>query len=153
MAHIYKANVVWERGEQTFTDKKYSRGHHWHFDGGVVVPASSSPLVVKLPLSREDAVDPEEAFIAAISSCHMLFFLDFASRAGFCIDRYADAADGVMDKGTDSKIAMTKVTLRPKITWSGEKQPAASDIADLHHKSHEHCFIANSVKTEVVIEH
>jgi organic hydroperoxide reductase OsmC/OhrA len=151
MAHVYTANVVWSRGDQVYTDRKYSRGHAWRFDGGVEVPGSSSPLVVKPPLSREDAVDPEEAFVAALASCHMLFFLDFAARAGFRVDRYDDAAEGEMGKGADGKVFVAKVTLKPAITWSGAKTPTAAEIADLHHKSHDHCFIANSVKSEVVI--
>jgi len=145
----YVATVAWKRGDQVFTDGKYSRGHVWRFDGGVEVPAASSPHVVKPPLSPLDAVDPEEAFVASLSSCHMLFFLDFARRAGFRIDSYEDAAEGVLAKDADGRLAMTLVTLRPKIAFSGEKMPAAADLDDLHHKSHEACFIANSVKSEV----
>lgn len=151
MAHVYTADILWQRGEQPFTDRKYSRGHTWHFDGGVTVPGSSSPLVVKPPLSREDAVDPEEAFAAALASCHMLFFLDYASRAGFRIDRYEDNAAAEMGKDETGKVYVAKVTLKPRIVWSGDKKPAAADIADLHHKSHAVCFIANSVRSEVVI--
>jgi organic hydroperoxide reductase OsmC/OhrA len=151
MAHRYTANVVWERGSQTFTDRKYSRAHELRFDGGTVVPGSSSPSVVKLPLSREDAVDPEEALVAALSACHMLFFLDFAAKAGFRIDRYEDAAEGEMGKGADGKVWLTKVTLKPRITWSGDKMPTTADIDDLHHQSHDLCYIANSVKSDVVV--
>jgi organic hydroperoxide reductase OsmC/OhrA len=152
MAHLYTATVVWVRGDQPFTDRKYSRGHDWTFDGGITVPASSSPSVVRLPLSREDAVDPEEAFVAALASCHMLFLLDFASRAGFCIDRYQDAAEGIMGKNAAGRMMVTRVTLRPRVEWSGEKRPTAAEITALHHQSHDACFIANSVKSEVVIE-
>ena len=145
----YTATVAWKRGDQVFTDGKYSRGHVWRFDGGVEVPAASSPHVVKPPLSPLDAVDPEEAFVASLSSCHMLFFLDFARRAGFRIDTYEDAAEGVLAKDGEGRMAMTLVTLHPKVAFSGEKLPAPADLDDLHHKSHEACFIANSVKSEV----
>ena len=148
----YVATVAWHRGDQPFTDGKYSRAHVWRFDGGAEVPGSSSPLVVKPPLSDESAVDPEEAFIASLSSCHMLFFLDFARRAGFRIDEYEDCAEGLMARGADGKAAMTVVTLRPRVAFSGEKMPTPEEIEHLHHRSHEECFIANSVKTEVRVE-
>jgi len=148
----YTATVSWKRAEQAFTDGKYSRAHVWRFDGGAEVPGSSSPLVVKPPLSDESAVDPEEAFIASLSSCHMLFFLDFARRAGFRIDEYEDRAEGLMAKRPDGKTAMTVVTLRPRVAFSGEKMPTRAEIEHLHHRSHEECFIANSVKTEVRVE-
>ncbi len=148
----YTATLTWKRGDQAFSDGKYSRGHEIAFDGGVTVPASSSPHVVRPPLSREDAVDPEEMFVASLSSCHALFFLDFARRAGFVIDTYVDTAEGVLEKGADGRMQMTKITLKPKVTWSGDKRPSAEDIAALHHKSHEACFIANSVKADVVVE-
>jgi len=150
--HTYTATVSWSRGEQTFTDGKYSRAHRWRFDGGVDVPASSSPLVVRPPLSDEAAIDPEEAFVASLSSCHMLFFIDFARRAGFRIDRYEDRAEGVMSQDAEGRTAITVVTLRPAIAFSGERVPTAEEIAALHHKSHEACFIANSVRSEVRIE-
>jgi len=150
--HTYTATVSWSRGEQAFTDGKYSRAHRWRFDGGVDVPASSSPLVVRPPLSDEAAVDPEEAFVAALSSCHMLFFIDFARRAGFRIDRYEDQAEGVMAEDAEGRTAITVVTLRPAIAFSGERLPTAEEIDALHHKSHEACFIANSVRSEVRIE-
>ena len=149
---IYTAIVTWTRGVQPFTDGQYSRAHVWRFDGGVDVPGSSSPHVVKPPLSDESAVDPEEAFVASLSSCHMLFFLDFARRGGFCVDSYEDSAEGVLAKGGDGKMAMTVVTLKPRVAFSGEKLPAPDDIAKLHHRAHEACFIANSVKTEVRVE-
>jgi len=148
----YTATVSWTRGSQPFSDGKYSRGHTWRFDGGVEVPGSSSPHVVKPPLSNVAAVDPEEAFVASLSSCHMLFFLDFARRNGFVVDAYEDNAEGVLAKDTDGRMAMTVVTLRPKVAFSGEKQPAKEALDDLHHRSHEACFIANSVKTDVRVE-
>ena len=151
MAHEYRADVVWIRGDQPFVDRRYSRAHVWRFDGGVEVPASSSPLSVKLPLSRPDAVDPEEALVAAVSSCHMLFFLDFAAHAGFVVDRYDDAAVGVMSKNEGGKLFISKITLNPMVTFSGAKRPSDQDIDGLHHRAHEECYIANSVRAEVVV--
>ena len=148
----YIATVAWQRGEQPFSDGKYSRAHTWHFDGGITVPASSAPHVVRPPLSDEHAVDPEEAFVASLASCHMLFFLDFARRAGLRIDSYEDKAEGVLAKDAEGRMAMTVVTLRPKIVFSGERQPTSEELGELHHKSHVACFIANSVKTEVRVE-
>ncbi|HEY7087359.1 MAG TPA: OsmC family protein [Tepidisphaeraceae bacterium] len=146
------ATIEWQRDGALFTDRKYSRGHRWKFDGGVEVPASSSPHAVKLPLSVAEAVDPEEAFIASLSSCHMLWFLDIACRRGFVIDSYRDEAVGVLAKNSEGKFAITRVTLRPKVIFSGDKQPSSEDLAAMHQKAHEECFIANSVKTEVVCE-
>jgi organic hydroperoxide reductase OsmC/OhrA len=151
MAHAYRATVLWRRGEQSFADNRYSRGHVWRFDGDIEVPASSSPFVVP-NYSVARAVDPEEAFVASLSSCHMLFFLSFAARAGFIIDSYEDEARGEMAKNTAGKLFVSKVTLRPVIAFSGDKRPSEADIAALHHRSHEECFIANSVKTEVVTD-
>lgn len=151
MAHVYRATVLWQRGEQVFTDNKYSRGHLWRFDEGVEVPASSSPLVVP-NYSVTAAVDPEEAFAASLSSCHMLFFLLFAARAGLRIDRYEDEATAEMAKNESGKLFVAKVTLRPRITISGDKRPSEAELAALHHKSHDECFIANSVKTDIVTE-
>lgn len=147
-----KATLVWNRGSQPFADGKYSRAHVWRFDGGAEVPASSSPYVVKPPMSDESAVDPEEAFIASLASCHMLFFLDFARRGGFVIDTYEDQSEGVLAKNAEGRMAMTVVTLRPRIAFSGEKRPTREELEALHHKAHEACFIANSVKTEVRVE-
>jgi organic hydroperoxide reductase OsmC/OhrA len=148
----YTATVEWVRpAGAAFKDNKYPRAHSWRFDGGTVVPASSSPKVVPLPLSKEDAVDPEEAFIASLSSCHMLFFLFYAAKAGFVIDRYEDQAVGEMGKNAQGAMAMLKVRLRPQVSWV-DKTPSESEITDLHHRSHESCFIANSVKTEIVVE-
>lgn len=146
----YTATIKWQRREnETYTDRQYSRAHEWIFDGGVTVPASASPHIVPAPLSVEANVDPEEAFIASLSSCHMLFFLDFASKEHFVVDEYVDNALGIMEKDESGKISMTKVILRPKITFSGDNEPTLEKLEALHHKSHEHCFIANSVKTEV----
>jgi organic hydroperoxide reductase OsmC/OhrA len=151
MAHEYRATVSWTRDGETFSDNRYSRGHLWTFDGGVTVPASASPSVVPLPLSREDAVDPEEAFVAAVSSCHMLTFLAIAAKKRFNVDRYEDRALGIMTKNQNGKLFISKITLDPAIEFSGDKKPTADQIADMHHLAHQECFIANSVLTEVVV--
>lgn len=151
MAHEYAATVVWTRGDASFADNRYSRGHVWRFDEGVEVPASSSPLHVPVG-SIQAAVDPEEAFVASLSSCHMLFFLSFAAREGFVVDRYEDRAVGVMEKDAGGRSFISRVNLRPEIKFSGEKRPTQKDIEALHHRAHEACFIANSVKSEVIVE-
>jgi organic hydroperoxide reductase OsmC/OhrA len=148
----YTATIDWSRGDAVFTDKRYSRAHRWRFDGGVEVPASSSPSVVPLPLSEAAAVDPEEAFVASLSSCHMLWFLDFASRRGFSIDAYHDEAIGTMAKNAEGKLAMTLVVLRPKVAFSPQRVASEVELQALHHAAHEACFIASSVRTEVRCE-
>lgn len=152
MAHLYTAETIWERGDQAFSDKRYSRQHLLRFDGGIEVPGSASPQVVPLPMSIEAAVDPEEAFVSAISSCHMLWFLGMAAEHGHVVDRYHDQAEGVMKRNAQGKVAVTHVTLRPQIVFSGNKLPTPDEIATMHHEAHEACFIANSVKTEIVVE-
>jgi organic hydroperoxide reductase OsmC/OhrA len=151
-AHEYLARIHWERGDAPFTDNRYSRGHTWYFDGGIEVPASSSPNVVRAPLSVAAAVDPEEAFVAALSSCHMLWFLALAAAGGWRVDEYSDDASGVMGKNASGRTAMVRVTLRPRISFSGERLPKRDDVAQLHHRAHEECFIANSVTTQVLVE-
>jgi organic hydroperoxide reductase OsmC/OhrA len=151
MAH-YTAEILWLRGEQAFTDNRYSRRHTLRFDGGVEVPGSSSPHVVPLPMSDASAVDPEEAFVASLSSCHMLWFLAIAAKRRFCVDRYFDAAVGTMGRNAEGREAMLTVTLRPEVLFSGEHLPTREELADMHHKAHDECFIANSVKTEVRCE-
>jgi organic hydroperoxide reductase OsmC/OhrA len=147
----YTATVRWTRDPGTdFTKGQYSRAHEWAFDGGAVVPASPSPHVVPAPWSDQAGVDPEEAFVASLSSCHMLFFVDFARRAGFVVDEYVDEAEGVLEKRADGKMAMTRVTLRPRVTWGGDP-PDEATIAGLHHRAHEECFIANSVTADVTV--
>ena len=150
--HTYTAQIAWQRHGAQFTDNRYSRAHEWRFDGGVTVPASSSAHVVPLPWSVEDAVDPEEAFVASLSSCHMLWFLSLAARERYRVDRYVDDAEGIMEKNAEGRLAITRVTLRPRVQFSGEKLPDRADIERLHHRAHEECFIANSVKTEVRCE-
>jgi organic hydroperoxide reductase OsmC/OhrA len=148
----YTAAIIWERNGAVFTDNRYSRGHRWQFDGGIEVLASSSRHVVPLPLSVAEAVDPEEALVAALSSCHMLWFLSIAAKREFSVDRYRDEAVGVMEKNAAGKLAMTQVTLRPAIAFGGERHPMAADVEAMHQESHEQCFIASSVKTDVRCE-
>lgn len=148
----FEATVQWERGaDEVFADNKYSRAHAWAFDGGLRVPASSSPLSVPLPMSVAANVDPEEALVAAVSSCHMLFFLSIAQQRGFVVDSYRDDANGILDRNADGKMAMTRFTLRPAIVFSGA-QPDAAQLAAIHHGAHDKCYIANSIKADIVIE-
>jgi organic hydroperoxide reductase OsmC/OhrA len=150
---LYTAAVRWRRQpDQRFLDGRYSRAHEWAFDGGARVPASSSPHVVPPPFSDPSAVDPEEALVAALASCHMLFFLDFARRAGFLVDAYDDEAEGVMEAGPDGRVWMARVTLRPRIVFSGDKRPRRADVDALHRRAHDACYVANSVKSEVRFE-
>ena len=148
----YTAEIIWSRGDQNFLDNKYSRRHILHFDAGIDVPGSSSPRIVPAPYSDISAIDPEEAFVASISSCHMLWFLFVAAKAGFVVDHYVDSAIGVMEKNAQGKLAISVVTLRPHANFSGEKLPTNFDIDKMHHQAHEKCYIANSVKSEVRCE-
>ena len=148
----HNVTVFWQKeSEEPFIDNKYSRAHTWKFDGGIEVPASSSPHVVPLPMSIESAVDPEEAFIASLSSCHMLWFLSIAAAQKIIVESYEDKAEGTLAKNSEGKMAMTQVILNPKVIFSGTVIPTAEQIAVLHHQAHEKCFLANSVKTEIVI--
>ena len=147
----YYATVTWQRREQTFTDNKYNRGHTWQFDGGLTVPASPSPHVVPSPMSVEENVDPEEAFVASLSSCHMLFFLTIAAKRGFIVDEYVDHAVGILDKNEAGKMAMVKVTLKPDIRFAGDKQPSYAEHETMHNRAHDSCFIANSVNTQIEV--
>jgi organic hydroperoxide reductase OsmC/OhrA len=149
----YVATVVWNKiATENFIDNKYSRAHQWKFDGGTVIEASSSPHVVPLPYSHEANVDPEEAFIASISSCHMLFFLSFAANKNFTVESYMDQATGIMQIDNNKRMSMTDVTLQPKILFSGNKQPTKEQIEKIHHNAHKQCFIANSVNTKIHIK-
>jgi organic hydroperoxide reductase OsmC/OhrA len=148
----YTSKITWNRNGAAFNDNRYSRKHAWQFDGGLEVPASSSPHVVPVPMSDATAVDPEEAFVASLASCHMLWFLAIAAKRRFVVDSYVDNAIGVLAKNGDGKLAMTVVTLHPTATFSGEKQPSREDIQSLHHRAHEECFIALSVKSEIRCE-
>lgn len=146
----HSATVDWVRGDAPFSDRRYSRGHSWRFDGGLEVQASSSPQVVPVPMSVAAAVDPEEAFVASLSSCHMLWFLDLAARAGLVVDRYRDDAIGIMSQDPSGRLAMTLVELRPTVEFAGTP-PSAAALSQLHERAHHECFLANSVKTEIRI--
>lgn len=148
----HRAKVEWHRGDQDFTGNRYSRAHDWRFDGGAVVPGSSAPSSVPGPMSDPAAVDPEEALVAALSSCHMLFFLAFAAKGGFTIDTYRDEAVGVLGRDERGKTSITTIALRPAVAFSGAVLPDAAAIDDLHHRAHGACYIANSIRAEVTIE-
>ncbi|MGK5069922.1 OsmC family protein [Janthinobacterium sp. AD80] len=145
------ATVAWQRDGQDFAGQRYSRGHAWQFDGGMTVPASSSPLSVPLPMSVAANIDPEEALVAATSSCHMLFFLSLAAQRGFVIDDYRDAAIGELGKNAQGRLAMTRIVLRPRIVFAATP-PSPEALAALHHDAHERCYIANSLTADVVVE-
>lgn len=149
----YTVKISWKKGaDEPFVDNKYKRAHTWLFDGGTVVPGSSSPHNVPLPFSSEAAVDPEEAFVASLSSCHMLWFLSIAAERQLVVESYEDNAVGVMGKNDEGRVAMTKVTLRPKVVFAVDARPTADEVNELHHGAHEKCFIANSVRTIVTTE-
>lgn len=153
MNHEYRAALQWQRQEgEAFADQRYSRRHRLHFDGGAELAGSSSPHVVKLPWSDPTAVDPEEMFVASLCSCHMLWFLSLAAADGWCVDQYVDDAVGVMACDERGRMAMTLVTLRPAVRFAGPRLPDAAALAELHHRAHGACFIANSVRTEVRCE-
>jgi organic hydroperoxide reductase OsmC/OhrA len=147
----HRATVVWKR-EGDFTRKKYDRRHVWRFDGGIEVPASASPHVVPFPFSAEQAVDPEEAFVAAISSCHMLTFLFLAANDGFVAEAYEDEAEGQLKADEEGQKWIETVTLRPRIVWASDRGPNDQQLAALHHRAHRECFIARSVRTTISVE-
>ena len=144
----HRTTITWRRASEDFSYPAYSRDHTWAFPGGVVVPASAAPKF----LGNPERVDPEEAFVAALSSCHMLSFLAIASRRRYVVDTYDDAAVGYLEEDADGKLVITRVILRPRVTFSGDKLPNSEQIDLMHHQAHDQCFIANSVKTEVVCE-
>lgn len=147
----HTAQVNWQRqSNESFSDNKYSRAHTWEFDGGLQIPASPSPHVVPLPFSVEANVDPEEAFVASLSSCHMLTFLAIAAKRRYIVDSYFDKAIGELTQGDNGKEWVSRVVLNPQIIFAGEKQPTTEQLEKMHHLAHENCFIANSVKTEVI---
>lgn len=148
---VYTARCSWQRNGQRFTDNAYSRRHQLAFDGGVVLPASSSPHVVRVPFSDPQAVDPEEMLVASVSSCHMLWFLSLAAEQGWLVDSYDDAAEGVMTKSPEGKLWVSCITLRPTVLFGGN-QPDEAAVHALHHAAHEACFIANSLLTEIRCE-
>jgi organic hydroperoxide reductase OsmC/OhrA len=149
----HRATIEWAGGAAAgdFVKLRFTREHRWTFDGGASVVASAAPSVVPAPWSNPHGVDPEEAFVASIASCHMLTFLFVAAKAGFAVATYRDDAVGIMAKNAAGKAWVSKVTLSPRISYAGDKQPTAEELAVLHHAAHDGCFIANSVKTEIVI--
>lgn len=147
----HRATIEWKRGDQPFVDKRYSRVHSWTFDGGAVVPASSAPASVPVPMSDATAVDPEEAMIASLSSCHMLWFLAFAAHADLVVDSYRDAASGELDRDETGKRYLARVTLRPVAAFSG-RQPDQAELDALHHQAHEHCDMAHSVRSTITVD-
>ena len=149
----YTAAINWKSDSpEAFAKNQYTRGHSWEFDGGVTVPASSSPHSVRVPFSVEAAVDPEEALVASASSCHMLTFLWVASKAGFNIASYEDSAVGEMATTPEGRQWISKITLDPQIVWLDNKIPTADELAHMHHEAHEVCYIANSIKSEIVVK-
>ena len=148
---LHTAEISWTRGDAAFLDQGYSRAHVWRFDGGAEVPASSAPTSVAPPLSDPAAVDPEEALAAAVASCHMLFFLALAAKAGFVIDAYVDRAEALLERDERGRMSVTRITLRPQIVWAGAI-PGAEALAELHGQAHRLCYIANSIRGEVVVE-
>lgn len=148
----HKATITWKSSSEEFLKGKYSREHSWTFDGGLTIPASPSPSVVPTPCSNPANIDPEEAYVASISSCHMLTFLYLAMKQGFQVDSYQDEAVGVMTKNEKGVPWLSVVTLHPKIEYSGGKLPTPADEERLHHLAHEQCFIANSIKTVVTVK-
>jgi organic hydroperoxide reductase OsmC/OhrA len=148
----YTATIEWSRGDAAFVDNRYRRHHVWRFDGGAEVRASASPHLVPALFSDPTGVDPEEAFVASLSSCHMLWFLSLAAKRGLVVDRYLDEASGVLEPNAEGRLAMTRVTLRPAVSFSGSRVPDAAELRDLHERAHHECFIASSVKTDVVCD-
>jgi len=144
----HKVNLTWKRGDAPFEYQKYPRNHTWKFDGGHEMTASAAPAYLGDPKQ----VDPEEAFVASLSSCHMLTFLAIACKKKFVLDEYVDEAVGVMEKNAEGRLAITHVTLKQRLKFSGDKQPSASEIEEMNHAAHDQCFIANSVKTEIKVE-
>lgn len=147
----YGATIEWKGENIVFTDNRYSRAHEWRFDGGLRVPASSSPLSVRVPLSDPAAVDPEEALMASLASCHMLWFLSLAAKAGFKVERYVDSPIGAGGRNAAGKEWLERAELRPKVEFRGGLEPKDEDVAALHAKAHEECFIANSIRGEVAV--
>lgn len=149
----HHATIEWSRRDQPFLDNRYARAHDWRFDGGATVRGSSAPsALVPEPLSDPAAVDPEEALVAALSSCHMLFFLAFAAKAGLVVDSYNDDAVGLLGRDERGKTSITTVTLRPEVVFSGAARPDAAALEALHHRAHSVCYIANSIRAEVTVE-
>jgi organic hydroperoxide reductase OsmC/OhrA len=147
----HHATVEWQRHRAKFVDNQYSREHLWKFDGGAEIAASSSPQVVPVPYSNAEYVDPEEAFVASLSSCHMLWFLSIAAKQNFLVERYTDCAVGVMSKDEEGKLAITSIHLYPQVSFGDDRQPTQEQIEAMHEEAHRSCFLASSVKAAVII--
>ena len=145
----HSAEVSWDRGDAPFVDKRYSRAHVWKFDGGAVVRASSSPEAVPVPYSDPSGVDPEEAFVAALASCHMLWFLSIAAKKGFCVQAYRDNAVGTLAPNSGGKLCMTAVNLRPHSVFTSANVPSPEAVREMHEEAHQQCYLANSVTTRL----
>ena len=148
---MIQATIRWSLDGDEFRGNRYSRSHCWEFDGGVTVPASSSPDIVPLPLSDPSAVDPEEAFLASVASCHMLWFLSIASGSGHVIHSYSDHALAEMGRTASGEQCIVRVELRPNIVWSGNREPTRDEIGHMHDEAHRRCFIANSIRSEILV--
>jgi organic hydroperoxide reductase OsmC/OhrA len=149
----HHVTIEWQRHQAKFVDHQYSREHLWRFDGGAEIPASSSPQVVPVPYSNPKCVDPEEAFIASLSSCHMLWFLAIAAKQKFVVESYTDRAVGVMSKNEDGKLAITSIHLYPQVIFEEDRRPTPEQADAMHEEAHHSCFLASSVKAEVIINH
>jgi organic hydroperoxide reductase OsmC/OhrA len=150
--NTHRATIRWTHDGSDFLKRRYSRVHKVDFGHGIEVVGSAATSVVPKPFAIDEAVDPEAMLTGSLSACHMLTFLDVAARAGFQVAAYEDEAEGTLGKLASGRYAVTRVALHPHITWAGDKTPSAEELADLHHKAHEACFISNSVTTEVVVE-
>lgn len=150
--HQYRATITWQHTNGKFTAGQYSRKHLWHFDGGLEIPASASPQIVPAPYSNPSAVDPEEAFIASLASCHMLWFLSLAAKNNYIVQSYEDAAEGTMEENGEGEVAITKVVLKPEVRFGPKSKPSQRTFDQLHDQAHKKCFIARSVKTEIIID-
>lgn len=148
----HTATIRWKNNGPDFLSRRYSREHTLYFDGGATMPGSPSPQIVPAPWSNPAGIDPEEMFVASVSSCHMLWFLHVACDAGFLPEMYDDAAAGIMTKNERGMLWISQITLRPLIIWGGDKQPSATEVAHLHHLAHEQCFIASSIRTDVTVQ-
>lgn len=147
----YKATIHWKRSGAKFLDHKYQRRHTWTFDSGLTMTAAASPHIVGESYTDPSAIDPEEAFTASVASCHMLWFLSLAAGRGFVVNNYMDNSQGVLEKNSEGKLAMTKVIIRPVVTFETERMPSQNDFLGLHRQAHSKCFIANSIKSDIEI--
>lgn len=149
---LHTAAIEWHRNGAVFSDGKYCRGHVWKFDGGIEVPASSAPDVIRPPLSLVEAIDPEEAVVAALASCHMLWFLALAKKAGWVVDCYRDEPCGELGKNPAGKTCLVKITLKPQVVFGGEKRPSQAEYEALHREAHELCYVANSLTSDIELQ-